>query len=89
MAATGVKQGDPLNGVLFIIVIDFLLQRIKKEVSCGDASNRNIFHYILAYVDEMLVMAKYARTLQALLNPLNELAFKVGLQFTQMSYNAP
>lgn len=89
MAATGVKQGDPLNGVLFIIAIDFLLRRIKKEVSSGDPSNHNIFHYILAYVDDMLVMAKDARTLQALLNLLNELAFKVGLQFTQMRYNAP
>lgn len=32
ISATGVKQGDPLSGVIFIIAIDFLLRRIQKRV---------------------------------------------------------
>lgn len=63
VAATGVKQGDPLSGVLFIIAIDFLLRRIQREGSCRDPSSRNLFHYILSYADDMLVLAKDAAAL--------------------------
>lgn len=67
VATTEVKQGDPLSRVLFIIAIDFLLRRIQKEGSCRDPSARNLFRYNLAYADDMLLMAKDAGTLQALL----------------------
>lgn len=54
---------------------------VSKEGSFRDPSSRNLFHFILAYVDDMLVSAKDAGTLQALLNLLNNLATKIGLIF--------
>lgn len=81
VATNGVRQGDPFSGVLFILTIDFILRNIQKMGSCRDPSNRGIFHYILAYADDMLVLAKDVRTLQALLHQINKLAVKIGLKF--------
>lgn len=80
VATTWVKQGDPLSGV-FITAIDFIIRTVHKEGSCRDPSLRNLFNYILAYVDDVLLMAKDAITLQALLNLINKLAKCIGLAF--------
>lgn len=81
VATAGVKQGDPLSGILFIIAIDFILRTIQKVGSCRDPSKRNKSHYILAYADDVIVMAKDAVTLQALLKLINKRAKCIGLTF--------
>lgn len=43
VATTGVKQGDLLSGVLFIIAIDFLLRCIQREGSCRDRAIETCF----------------------------------------------
>lgn len=67
--------------MLFIIAIDFILRKIQEEGSCRDPSLRNLFHYILTYADDVLLMAKDAITLQALLTSINKLPKCTGLTF--------
>lgn len=81
VAATGVKQGDPLSGVLFILTINFILKKIQKEGSDRDPSSRGLFYRILAYSDDILLLARPAEDLQALLYLINLLARKIGLKF--------
>lgn len=42
---------------------------------------RHIFHFILAYADDVLIMARSAGDLQALLHLINVAAVKLGLKF--------
>lgn len=79
VATTGVKQGDPLSGILFIIAIDFLLRKIQNEGTGRDTSTRNLFHYIMAYANDVIIMAQDIGTLQALLHIINNPASKIGL----------
>lgn len=83
VSSTGVKQGDPLSRVPFIVVLGFLVRKIQKKGSSRDPSNRNIFHYILAYAGDVLILAKDPGTLQALRHKINNLATKIGLKFNR------
>lgn len=87
VAATGVRQGDPLSGVVFILTIDFLLRKIQHECSRRHLNNRDVFHHILAYADDMLVIAKSADDLQALLDILDKLASRILLKFDPKKCN--
>lgn len=80
-ANTGVKQGDPLSGILFILAIDFILRRLQKEGVRRNASLRSWFHYVLAYADDLVIMAKDAADLQALLKLVEKLAKLIHLRF--------
>lgn len=81
VATTRVKQGDPLSGVLFILAIYFLLRKKQNMGSSRDPSNRNLFHYILPYADDVLILDKDMGILQALLHLINNLATKIRLHF--------
>lgn len=81
VAATGVRQGDPLSGVIFILAINFVLKKIQREGSARDPSMRRLFHHILAYADDILLIARSAGDLQALLNLINLLVWKIGVRF--------
>ena len=75
-----VRKGDPLSGLLFIITIDFILNRLQKfgeeaETQC------DLTHLVLAYADDMLLLAKDEGTLQALLDLAHSLSQKFGLNF--------
>lgn len=82
VAATGVRQSDPLSGVLFIRGIDFILRNIQREGSVRDPGLRDLCHYILAYADDVLLLARNAQDLQALLQIINVLARKICLNFS-------
>ena len=74
--STGVRQGD----LLFIITIDFILNWLQKfgkeaETQC------DLTHFVLAYADDMLLLAKNQGTLQALLDLAHSLSQKTGLNF--------
>lgn len=70
-----------LSWVLFILAIGFLLRKVQEKGSCRDPSHRNLFHYILAYADDVLILVKDMGTLQTLLNLTFKLASKIGLLF--------
>lgn len=70
-----------MSGVLFILAIDFILHKIQREGASRDLGTKDIFHFILAYADDMLVLARSAGDLQALLHLFNILALKIGIKF--------
>lgn len=80
-AASGVRQGEPLNGAFFILAIKFILKKIQREDSDRDPGTSELFHFILAYADYMLLIARSAEDLQALLHLINVLGRKLGLKF--------
>lgn len=42
VAATGVRQGDLLSGVIFILAINFILKKIQHEGSARDPGTRRL-----------------------------------------------
>lgn len=89
VAAAGVRQGNPLSGVLFILAINFILVKIQREGSVIDPGTKEMFHFILAHADDMLLIARSAKDLQALLHLINVLAVKIGLKFNHYSSKLP
>lgn len=67
--------------VLFILAINYILKKIQREGSDRDPDIRVLFHYILAYADDGLSIARSAEDLQALIHFINILARKIELKF--------
>lgn len=80
MAITGIKEDDPLSGFLFILTIYFILRKVEREGSSRSLT-REVFHFILANANDMLLIVRSAEDLQVLQNLINVLAKKIGLAF--------
>ncbi|XP_064462357.1 uncharacterized protein LOC135372827 [Ornithodoros turicata] len=66
----GIRQGCPLSGLLFNLVIDPLVRQVQ-----GQGSE----HRILAYADDITPMAASPEELQDHLDLISRLAWKIGL----------
>ncbi|XP_054720781.1 uncharacterized protein LOC129230408 [Uloborus diversus] len=69
---TGVRQGCPLSGLIFNITIDFLIRETQEN---GPT------HNILAYADDLVLVAGSHIDLQESLDKVCDLASRVGLRF--------
>ena len=77
--SNGVRQGGVLSGLLFNVYIDSLLNRISKmNVGC----KLGIFNgNIIAYADDIVLLAPSANALRLLLNEINTGASELELSF--------
>ena len=77
--SNGVRQGGILSGLLFNVYIDSLLNRISKmNVGC----KLGIFNgNIIAYADDIVLLAPSANALRLLLNEINTGASELELSF--------
>lgn len=63
--------------VLFIQTINYILKKIQRKSSDRDPGIRVLFHYILSYADDVFLIARSAKDLQALLHFINILTRKI------------
>ena len=72
----GVKQGDPMSSVLFNFIIDYLLIKIPDDIGVH-VSNMHV--NVMAFADDMILMASSKSGLQELLNISSEYLYLCGL----------
>ncbi|KAG8237131.1 hypothetical protein J437_LFUL017008 [Ladona fulva] len=78
---TGVRQGDPLSPLLFNLAIEPLLRAIlAKRATAGYGVGMTKW-CVLAYADDIVVIAHNAGALRALLHAAGTAATRSGLQF--------
>lgn len=63
-----------------------MLKKIQGEGSVRDLGTKELFHFILAYADDMLFIAHTTEDLLALLYLINILAIKICLKFNPKKY---
>ena len=66
----GIKQGDPISGLLFNIAIDAIIRKVQ---------GHKIEHEILAFADDLTPMDRTADGLQRKLDTINELSSMIGM----------
>ena len=79
---SGVKQGDVLSPVLFIVVVDWIMRRVVEEED-GIDWVRNLRLPDLAYADDIALLSKDARDMNRMTEKLEREAGKVGLEINQ------
>ncbi|XP_035229971.1 uncharacterized protein LOC118201920 [Stegodyphus dumicola] len=67
---SGVRQGCPLSGLLFNVAIDPILRVVQGQAQA---------HRILAYADDILLLASIPQELQVQLDMVHALSAKIGL----------
>lgn len=67
----GVKQGCPISGLLFNIAIDPIIRHIQGQQA---------EHKILAYADDLVLLAKEPEELQGMINSVYSLAAKINMR---------
>ncbi|XP_046856059.1 uncharacterized protein LOC124449153 [Xenia sp. Carnegie-2017] len=78
----GVKQGCPLSPILFNLCIEIILRGItSKNHQLGPVKHHSCEISVLAYADDLVVLAKNEYQLQSLLNSASNLAYTIGLEF--------
>ena len=77
---SGVLQGNVLSPILFVLFIDFIMNRVTQEGEEGlDWSNgRKLAN--LEYADDALLLCKTLEDLQCMLNRMHEISKKVRLK---------
>jgi len=66
----GIKQGDPISGLLFNIAIDAVIRKIQ---------DTKTEHQILAFADDLTPIDRTRHGLQEKLNSINEMSIKIGM----------
>ena len=81
LICNGVRQGGVLSGLLFNLYIDCVLEKLSSmRVGCRlGIMNSNV----IAYADDIVLLAPSATCLQLLMNIANQLAFKLKLNFNK------
>jgi len=76
----GVRQGDPLSGPLFNVVMDHILTKAKTDggIVAGRGQGREVVH-ALAYADDVVLVASNRRGLQVKLDAYVMAAAEAGL----------
>ena len=78
----GVKQGCPLSPILFNLSIELILRSAKSKASeIGPALHHNTPLSILAYADDLVIIARNGTRLQEILDAVSESANILGLSF--------
>ena len=77
----GVRQGGVLSGLLFNLYIDCVLEKLSSmRVGCRlGIINSNV----IAYADDIVLLAPSVASLQLLMNTANQLALKLKLNFNK------
>lgn len=78
---SGVKQGCPLSPIIFNISIEPLLRVIKTLEQNNGYRLHNNTHSILAYADDIVLIAKNEEAMQNMLSKVGETAEWMGLKF--------
>ena len=81
---SGVKQGCTLSPTLFNLSVEIILRAIlAKAKSVGQAKHHGSPVSVLAYADNLVLIARDAKSLQLLLDSTSEVATLIGLAFRQ------
>lgn len=73
----GVKQGDPLSPLLFNVILDFLLEELHATRRGFSVGAQRI--PVLAFADDLILLADSELDLQVLLDVLSSFLFKLGM----------
>ena len=80
----GVKQGCPLSPILFNLCVEIILRSIAaKGQSIGPLKHHGCDISVLAYADDLVIIAKNEQKLQQLLDAASTSASLIGLTFRQ------
>ena len=80
----GVKQGCPLSPILFNLCIEIILRSvIAKGQSFGPVKHHGLDISVLAYADDLVLIARDKKKLQLLLDAASSSASLIGLNFRQ------
>ena len=80
----GVKQGCPMSPVLFNLALELVLRKIKAaSESCwrGPARHHTVPISVIAYADDLVLLARQKQSLQHLLDAASSAATTIGLEF--------
>ncbi|KAK3913041.1 Retrovirus-related Pol polyprotein from type-2 retrotransposable element R2DM [Frankliniella fusca] len=77
----GVRQGCPLSPLLLNLAMEMLIRPVLAQVNTAGYSLRNTRINILAYADDLCILARTPQEFQLLLNTLQEAAQWIGLTF--------
>ena len=81
--ALGVKQGEPLSPLLFILFINNMYADLKNADNGGEITGISINHicfFLLFFTDDMILFTKSPTELQTLLNKLQKYSTEWGLR---------
>jgi hypothetical protein len=77
---SGVKQGDPLSPILFNLAIEPIIRKLK-SIFDDPLKLHDVPIQLLAFADDLALLAKSSEELQSMLDTINKLAKNRGLKF--------
>ena len=79
---SGVKQGCPLSPILFNLSVEIILRSVLlKAIEVGPAKHHDHPITVLAYADDLVLIARDKAKLQRLLDAASDTATLIGLEF--------